>query len=79
MTRAQSSPNASGARQAKAPQPSSVAAAPRNAEQSPASGMNTGIRVHGHWTIDVLNHDGTLAKHVEFENALTLVGAEALP
>jgi hypothetical protein len=46
---------------------------------SASSALNTGIRVHGHWTIDVLNRDGTLAKHVEFENALTLVGAEALP
>ena len=29
-----------------------------------------GIKVHGHWTIDVRNPDGTLASHNEFENAL---------
>jgi len=31
---------------------------------------NVGIQVHGHWTIDVLDADGTLASHTEFENAL---------
>jgi len=29
-----------------------------------------GITVHGHWTIDVRNPDGTLVSHREFENAL---------
>ena len=29
-----------------------------------------GIKVHGHWVIDVRNPDGTLATHREFENAL---------
>lgn len=29
-----------------------------------------GITVHGHWTIDVRNADGSLAAHYEFENAL---------
>jgi hypothetical protein len=29
-----------------------------------------GITVHGHWTIEIKNPDGKLAKHVEFENAL---------
>jgi hypothetical protein len=29
-----------------------------------------GIKVHGHWTIDVMNPDGSLAGHYEFENAL---------
>ena len=29
-----------------------------------------GITVHGHWTIDVSNPDGSLAEHREFENAL---------
>ena len=29
-----------------------------------------GIKVHGHWTIDIRNADGTLASHHEFENAL---------
>ena len=29
-----------------------------------------GIKVHGHWTIDVRNPDGSLASHTDFENAL---------
>lgn len=29
-----------------------------------------GIKVHGHWMIEVRNPDGTLAEHREFENAL---------
>jgi hypothetical protein len=37
-----------------------------------------GIKVHGHWTIDVRNPDGTLATHNEFENALTPGGANIL-
>jgi hypothetical protein len=35
-----------------------------------------GIKVHGHWAIDVRNPDGTLASHNEFENAFS--GARAL-
>jgi hypothetical protein len=30
-----------------------------------------GIKVNGYWKIDVRNPDGSLVKHVEFENALT--------
>jgi hypothetical protein len=37
-----------------------------------------GIKVHGHWTIDVRNPDGTLVTHSEFENALTAGGAATL-
>lgn len=33
-------------------------------------GPKEGIKVHGHWTIDVRNPDGTLVSHREFENAL---------
>jgi hypothetical protein len=29
-----------------------------------------GIKVHGHWTIEVRNPDGSLVRHQEFENAL---------
>jgi hypothetical protein len=36
----------------------------------PAKGAHEGIGVHGHWIIDVKNPDGTLARHVEFENGL---------
>jgi hypothetical protein len=36
------------------------------------------IKVHGHWTIDVHNPDGTLSSHNEFENALLPSGASLL-
>ncbi len=53
------------------------------ATTSPATkskgGQNEGIKVHGHWTIDVRNPDGTLVTHREFENALdNFSGAKAL-
>lgn len=37
-----------------------------------------GIRVHGHWTISVVNPDGSLASEVEFENALLPSGSLSL-
>lgn len=47
---------------------SKAAAAP--VEKSPANGEREGIKVHGHWTIEVRNPDGTVDKHVEFENQI---------
>jgi hypothetical protein len=49
------------------------AATKTNAQASakPSGGPQEGIKVHGHWTIDVRNPDGTLASHAEFENALS--------
>lgn len=41
---------------------------------SEAAGPSEGIVVHGAWTIDVYNEDGTLDKHLEFNNALTSGG-----
>jgi hypothetical protein len=40
------------------------------AEGPPEGGMGEGIKVHGHWTIEVREPDGTLVSHGEFENAL---------
>ena len=34
-----------------------------------------GIRVHGHWVIDVRNPDGTVAEHREFDNSLVTGGS----
>jgi len=34
-----------------------------------------GIKVHGHWTIEVRNPDGTLVTHREFENSLQQPGS----
>ena len=62
---------ASGSSQAQAPSASSKAAeketAPANKEH--AGGPQEGIKVHGHWVIDVRNPDGKLVTHREFENA----------
>jgi len=49
------------------------------ASSAPDKGPQEGIKVHGHWTIEVTNPDGTLAQHREFDNALTSTGASWLP
>jgi hypothetical protein len=36
---------------------------------TPPGGPIEGIKVHGHWTIDILNPDRSLVSHYEFENA----------
>ncbi len=43
--------------------------------KAPAGGPSEGIKVHGHWVIEVRNPDGTLASRREFDNALSLQGA----
>lgn len=35
------------------------------------SGLVEGIHMHGHWTIEVRDPDGTLVEHREFDNALS--------
>lgn len=48
----------------------SPAAAGEEQESSPRKPGEEGVKVHGHWAIDVRNADGSLARHVEFENSL---------
>lgn len=48
------------------------------ASASPGGGPREGIKVHGHWTIEVKNADGSFASRHEFENALDGMGAAAL-
>lgn len=55
---------------------SPVKAPPDHAARTQAPG--DGIKVHGYWTIDVRNADGSLASHNEFMNALQPSGATAL-
>ena len=38
--------------------------------RSERGGQHEGITVHGHWSIEVHNPDGSLVRHVEFENSL---------
>ena len=46
------------------------------AEEKPSGDSSReGIKVHGHWTIDVRNPDGTLVTHREFENSLVQAGS----
>ncbi len=37
-------------------------------------GISDGVKVHGHWKIEIYDPDGTLASVTEFENALTTDG-----
>jgi hypothetical protein len=49
-----------------------------NRKNSQHGGQHEGIKVHGHWTIEVRNPDGSLATHREFENALDTLGGRVL-
>jgi len=46
----------------------------RGAAEPAGGAQPEGIKVHGHWTIDIRNSDGTLAAHHEIQNALVPVG-----
>jgi len=55
--------------------PQATTAAPVSpAHQPSAKGQHEGVKVHGHWTIEVRNPDGKLVSHTEFENALVQPG-----
>ena len=41
----------------------------------PVLAQQEGVKVHGHWTLDVRNPDGTLAASRDFENALVTSAA----
>ncbi len=49
------------------------AAAPK-----PASTLNQGLKMHGHWIIDIKDPDGTLVQHHEFENSVQYDGQNYL-
>jgi hypothetical protein len=55
-----------------------VGSAPQQASTTPSSGNQEGVKLHGHWIIDVRNPDGTLAEHRDFENTATGYGQELL-
>jgi hypothetical protein len=42
----------------------------KSAKAKSSGGQQEGIKVHGHWTIEIRNPNGSLASHFEFENAL---------
>jgi hypothetical protein len=41
-------------------------------------GLHQGIKMHGHWTIDVKNPDGKLVQHRDFENSIQYDGQNYL-
>jgi hypothetical protein len=47
-------------------------------ESMPIERARPTVAVHGHWTIEVKNPDGSVAEHREFENALMPTGASTL-
>jgi hypothetical protein len=82
MAGAQSASSSAGVQSAKssAPSPGSASTPAKteaNSElaQAPSSGLNTGVKIHGHWKIVVRNPDGTVATRRDFENSLTFSGA----
>jgi hypothetical protein len=62
--------------QAATPKPAAAPAA--SAGRSAPKGEQEGIKVHGHWIVEVRNPDGKVASHTEFENSY-LIGDEGLP
>lgn len=50
----------------------------RSGPPAPTGGRQEGVKIHGHWVIDVRNPDGTLAQHHDFENSATGYGQELL-
>jgi hypothetical protein len=48
------------------------------ATATPSGGNHEGVKMHGHWVIDVKNPDGTIAQHRDFENTITGYGQELL-
>ncbi len=56
----------------------SLADAREGSVQKDSGGLNQGIKMHGHWVIDIKNPDGSLAQHHEFENAIQYDGQNYL-
>jgi hypothetical protein len=49
---------------------SSIATAKMENSKGASGAINQGIKMHGHWVIDVKNPDGTIVQHRDFENSL---------
>jgi hypothetical protein len=62
------------------PAPSAAPARPSasTAQTIPGKPNSEGIKVHGHWIIEVRNPDGKLVERREFENALAQSGSSGL-
>jgi len=62
-----------GAAQAEA-KPRATAGEVEEESAKPSKPGGEGIKVHGHWIMDVKNPDGTLVRHLDFHNSLVTVG-----
>jgi hypothetical protein len=49
-----------------------------DSEKPGAGGKREGIKVHGHWVLEIKNPDGSVASRKEFENSLVGQGSTAL-
>lgn len=58
--------------------PEAIPDRPTGELEAGADGAHEGIKVHGHWAIEVRNPDGSVSESREFENALTVQGATGL-
>jgi len=63
-------PAATAAKTQSAEEEATAAENPSAQEDTRRGGQHEGIKVHGHWTIEVRNPDGKLVTHREFENSL---------
>ncbi|MFZ0954454.1 MAG: hypothetical protein WBQ40_01895 [Candidatus Sulfotelmatobacter sp.] len=61
---------------AKAAQPSASSLTAKAAKAP--RGTGEGIQIHGQWTIEIRNRDGSVARHLEFENSLVGDGPSVL-
>jgi hypothetical protein len=71
---AQAGPGAASENSAPLAQPAAHAGQLSATNEPAARGKHEGIKVHGHWTIEVHNPDGKLVSHTEFENSLVTAG-----
>lgn len=71
-------PAATAAKAQSAEEETTAAENPSAQENTHPGGQHEGIKVHGHWTIEVRNPDGTVVRHKEFENSLAGGGAFVL-
>jgi hypothetical protein len=73
----QAAPAFAGAARASTPAAQPIRPAAQ-AARKPGGGTHEGIKVHGHWTIEVRKPDGKLISHTEFENSLVGSGGGAV-
>ncbi|MGA8011336.1 MAG: hypothetical protein WB949_02810 [Candidatus Acidiferrales bacterium] len=70
---------APGAQSSSSTQAATQTLAQNSSVRPPApKGQSEGIKVHGHWTIEVKNPDGSVSTHREFENSIMQIGPELL-